>query len=202
MTKVKICGIKRIEDVAYVNKYMPEYIGFVFAPGRKRTVSFEQAQMLREIMSPDIKSVGVFVDAEIDEVVRLVEADVINIVQLHGHEDEAYVDALKKICKKPFEIIKAFVVKTKETLEIAKTFPCDYLLLDGGLGQGETFDWSLIQGVTKPFFLAGGLDATNVSVAINQVQPYAVDVSSSVETDGCKDEAKIRNFIDKVRREL
>lgn len=200
MTKVKICGIRRIEDVAYVNTYKPEYIGFVFAPGRKRTVTFEQAQLLKMRLDSNIKSVGVFVDATIEEVVQLVKAGVIDIVQLHGKEDEAYVAALREQMP-DVTIIKAFVIDGAEAIERAKAFPCDYLLLDGGLGQGETFDWNLISSVGKPFFLAGGLSADNVKEAIATVKPFAVDVSSNVETDGCKDNKKIKQFIDKVREE-
>lgn len=200
MTKVKICGIKRIEDVAYVNTYKPEYIGFVFAPGRKRTVTFEQAQLLKTRLNPDIKAVGVFVDAELDEVVQLFKAGVIDIAQLHGKEDEAYVAALREQVSEA-QIIKAFVIDGAEAIEHARAFPCDYLLLDGGLGQGETFDWSLVSAIDKPFFLAGGLSAENVRAAISTVNPFAVDVSSNVETDGFKDSKKIKQFIDKVREE-
>lgn len=200
MTKVKICGVRRIEDVAYVNTYKPDYIGFVFVPGRKRTVTFEQAHLLRARLDSSIRVVGVFVNAEAEEVIRLVKNGVIDIVQLHGNEDEAYVESLREQLP-DVTIIKAFVIDSENAIEKAKVFPCDYLLLDGGLGQGETFDWSLVSSIEKPFFLAGGLSADNVREAIAMVKPFAVDVSSNVETDGCKDSKKIKHFIDKVREE-
>lgn len=198
MTKVKICGIKRIEDVAYVNTYKPDYIGFIFAPGRKRTITFEQAQLLKARLDSNINAVGVFIDAPIGEVVHLLQAGVIDTVQLHGHEDAEYVKSLREAYS-DVVIVKAFVIKCAQDLEQAKGFPCDYLLLDGGIGQGEVFDWSLIDSVDKPFFLAGGLSADNVAEAIATVHPFAVDVSSNVETDGCKDSKKIKQFIEAVR---
>lgn len=198
MTKVKICGIKRIEDVAYVNTYKPDYIGFIFAPGRKRTITFEQAQLLKARLDSSINAVGVFIDAPIEEVVHLLQAGVIDTVQLHGHEDAEYVKSLREAYS-DVVIVKAFVIKCAQDLEQAKGFPCDYLLLDGGIGQGEVFDWSLIDSVDKPFFLAGGLSADNVAEAIATVHPFAVDVSSNVETDGCKDSKKIKQFIEAVR---
>ena len=198
MTKVKICGIKRIEDVAYVNTYKPDYIGFIFAPGRKRTITFEQAQLLKARLDSNINAVGVFIDAPIEEVVHLLQAGVIDTVQLHGHEDAEYVKSLREAYS-DVVIVKAFVIKCAQDLEQAKGFPCDYLLLDGGIGQGEVFDWSLIDSVDKPFFLAGGLSADNVAEAIATVHPFAVDVSSNVETDGCKDSKKIKQFIEAVR---
>lgn len=198
MTKVKICGIKRIEDVAYVNTYKPDYIGFIFAPGRKRTITFEQAQLLKARLDSSINAVGVFIDAPIEEVVHLLQAGVIDTVQLHGHEDAEYVKSLREAYS-DVVIVKAFVIKCAQDLEQTKGFPCDYLLLDGGIGQGEVFDWSLIDSVDKPFFLAGGLSADNVAEAIATVHPFAVDVSSNVETDGCKDSKKIKQFIEVVR---
>lgn len=198
MTKVKICGIKRIEDVAYVNTYKPDYIGFIFVPGRKRTITFEQAQLLKARLDSNINAVGVFIDAPIEEVVHLLQAGVIDTVQLHGHEDAEYVKSLREAYS-DVVIVKAFVIKCAQDLEQAKGFPCDYLLLDGGIGQGEVFDWSLIDSVDKPFFLAGGLSADNVAEAIATVHPFAVDVSSNVETDGCKDSKKIKQFIEAVR---
>ena len=201
MTKVKICGIRRIEDVAYVNTYKPEYIGFVFAPGRKRTVTFEQAHLLKTRLSNDIKVVGVFVNAKQEEIVSLVNAGVIDIIQLHGDEDEGYVASLREKTA-GVSIIKAFVIDNEAAIVRANAFPCDYLLLDGGLGQGEKFDWKLISKMERPFFLAGGLSADNVNEAIKTTKPFAVDVSSGVETEGFKDSKKIKHFIDKVREEI
>lgn len=198
MTKVKICGIKRIEDVAYVNTYKPEYIGFVFAPNRKRTVTHEQAHLLKTRLLNDIQVVGVFVNARLEEIVSLVKSGVIDIVQLHGDEDAAYASALREQINN-VTIVKAFVIDNADAVERAKEFPCDYLLLDGGLGQGKTFDWSLVSSIKRPFFLAGGLDADNVQAAIEAAKPFAVDVSSGVETEDRKDNKKIKRFIEQAR---
>ena len=197
MSKVKICGIKSLKDVENVNKYKPDYVGFVFAPGRKRTVDYTLAKTMREAMDSEILAVGVFVDAPIEEVEKLLNDGVIQIAQLHGHEDVAYAQTLKQKCDRP--VIKAFVIRTDEDIQNVISYPCDYYLLDGGLGQGQTFDWSLVKGIQKPFFLAGGLAVANVKEAIETVHPYAVDVSSGVETDGVKDEEKIKEFINYVR---
>ncbi|MDO5154598.1 MAG: phosphoribosylanthranilate isomerase [Eubacteriales bacterium] len=199
MTKIKICGLKSEQDVEYVNACKPDYIGFVFLEGRKRYVSPAQAKRLREQLDSDILAVGVFVDAPVEQVIQLLEDDVIQIAQLHGNETQEYVARIRAHSDKP--IIKAFVVRSKEDAARAMEFPCDYLLLDGGLGQGETFDWSLIQDVRRPFFLAGGLDTANVRSAMQATMPYAVDVSSGVETDGKKDFEKIKTFIQTVRQE-
>lgn len=201
MTQVKICGIKRLEDVEYVNECLPEYIGFVFLEGRKRFVSPALARELRAKLDPRIQAVGVFVDAPAKLVISLLKEGTIQLAQLHGHEDASYVKQVKEACDKP--IIKAFVIRTEEDVEKALAFESDYLLLDGGLGYGETFDWSLITGLKqrtdKKFFLAGGLTADNVQDAIKQVEPFAVDVSSAVETEDLKDFEKIKQFINRVR---
>lgn len=198
MTKIKICGLKSEADIEYANKWKPDYIGFVFLKGRKRYVTPEQAKRFREKLNPEIPAVGVFVNEPVENVVRLLDDDVIQIAQLHGDEDEEYVKIIRAHSSKP--IIKAFVIKTSEDIERTADFPCDYLLLDGGLGYGETFDWSLIQNVKRPFFLAGGLNADNVELAIHKTHPFAVDVSSGVETEDCKDEKKIVAFVNAVKR--
>lgn len=197
MTRIKICGLKSEADIQYANTVKPEYIGFVFLKGRKRYVTPEQAKQFRQLLDPSIPAVGVFVNEPVEDVIRLLEEDIIQIAQLHGQEDEAYVECIRKASSKP--IIKAFVIRTKEDVERAMDFPSDYVLLDGGLGYGEAFDWSLIQNVKRPFFLAGGLDSDNVRIAIEQTNPYAVDVSSGVETEDRKDPDKINAFVDAVR---
>ena len=197
MTKVKICGLKSLEDVGYVNELKPDFIGFVFLKGRARYVSPAQALAMRMALDPIIPAVGVFVNEPIKQVTSLYESGAIQIIQLHGNEDEQYVSTLRSQCD--CSIIKAFIIKTKQDIEKALAFPCDYLLLDNGLGTGETFDWSLIQNLNRPFFLAGGLSPQNVNEAISLSHPYAVDVSSGVETDGKKDYEKIKAFLEAVR---
>ena len=200
MTKTKICGLKSMDDISYVNELKPEYIGFVFLKGRARYVTPLQAAEMQQALDPSITPVGVFVNEPVSQVVSLFQNGVIRIAQLHGNENEAYVKELKDLCNCP--VMKAFIVKTKDDVKKALAFPCDYLLLDNGMGTGEAFDWSLIQGIEKPFFLAGGLNPENVAEAIELTHPYAVDVSSGVETDGKKDYSKVKAFLHTVRGQL
>lgn len=196
MTKIKICGLQSEEDIAYVNELQPDYIGFVFMKGRRRYISPENAAHLRKLLNPSIQGVGVFVNEPFEKVASLLENGTIQIAQLHGNEEAAYAEKLKKLCQKP--IIKAFIIQSEEDIRNALNYPSDYLLLDNGLGTGKTFDWSLIQNINRPFFLAGGLTSENVKEAISLTNPYAVDTSSGVETDGKKDYDKIKAFIDAV----
>lgn len=198
MTKIKICGLRREQDIRYANELMPDYIGFVFLKGKMRYVTFEEAAHLRSLLDPAIPAVGVFVNEPAENVIRLLQAGTIQIAQLHGQEDEAYIEELRRAgdhC-----IIRAFAVRSSEDIHRAFAFPADYPLLDNGKGTGETFDWSLFQEQEKPFFLAGGLSPENVKEAIECFHPYAVDVSSGVETDGYKDYEKMKAFMDAVRR--
>ena len=198
MTKIKICGLRREQDIRCANELMPDYIGFVFLKGKMRYVTFEEAARLRSLLDPAIPAVGVFVNEPAENVIRLLQAGTIQIAQLHGQEDEAYAEELRRAgdhC-----IIRAFAVRSSEDIHRAFAFPADYPLLDNGKGTGETFDWSLFQEQEKPFFLAGGLSPENVKEAIECFHPYAVDVSSGVETDGFKDYEKMKAFMDAVRR--
>lgn len=198
MTKIKICGLRREQDIRYANELMPDYIGFVFLKGKMRYVTFEEAAHLRSLLDPAIPAVGVFVNEPVENVIRLLQSGTIQIAQLHGQEDEAYAEELRRAgdhC-----IIRAFAVRSSEDIHRAFAFPADYPLLDNGKGTGEPFDWSLFQEQEKPFFLAGGLSPENVKEAIECFHPYAVDVSSGVETDGFKDYEKMKAFMDAVRR--
>ncbi len=230
MTRIKICGLKRPEDVDYVNQYLPDYAGFVFA-GSKRRVTDEQAEELSRKLDERIIPVGVFVNEPVEHIINLVKKGIIRIVQLHGDEDEAYIlnlrEALKKLTgkveytiyeseeavekmhgqnkKEIIKIIKAVRVQSREQILEAAKLPCDYLLLDTWQkdaygGCGKQFDKSLIpSGLTIPYFLAGGLSAENIQENIEICHPYAVDVSSAMETDGKKDKKKIQEFIERVR---
>lgn len=197
MTKIKICGLQSEDDISYVNELMPDYIGFVFLQGRRRYISPDDAEHLKSLLDPAIQSVGVFVNESVENVASLLQSGTIQMAQLHGQEDENYAKNLKSMCDKP--IIKAFIIKSEEDIKKALAYPSDYLLLDNGLGTGETFDWSLIRNIDRPFFLAGGLNSENVREAISLTGPYAVDTSSGVETDHRKDYNKIKAFIDAVR---
>lgn len=202
MAKIKICGLSRPADIDIVNEALPDYIGFVFTKS-KRQVNEETAEKLKSMLNPRIMAVGVFVNENTEQIIKLCKKNIIDIIQLHGDEDEAYIDRLKQKISNP--IIKAVRVRCREDIDkAADKLSCDYLLLDAFKegqygGCGVVFDWSVISGVSKPFFLAGGISSENVIQAISEVQPYAVDVSSKVETDGVKDKNKIIDMITKIR---
>ena len=199
MTKIKLCGLSRPCDIQTANELMPEYIGFVFAPKSKRYIDPQQAARLKELLSSDIRAVGVFVDEAPDTVAALLNSGIIDIAQLHGGEDEAYIQRLRQRTDQP--IIKAFQIKTCHDLAEAEVCTADHILLDSGAGTGNVFDWSVLQDVKRPYFLAGGLSPDNVGDAVRLLHPYAVDVSSGIETDGRKDEEKAAAFIAAVRKE-
>lgn len=250
MTKIKFCGMMREADIEAANEIMPDFVGFVFAPNRKRYVSKDKAAELKRKLNPSIKAVGVFVDAPVTDIVSLVKDKVINVIQLHGSEDEVYVQALKTeldVCGEDcflnqssphyleqVSIVKACRIESAQDLKNALEFPSDYLLLDNGQGgTGEKFDWELLKVVIqhsdlqdcqesitsnyhpqksendeiehinhfRNYFLAGGLDAQNVAEAISELQPYAVDVSSGIETEGIKDIQKMKAFAAAVRKD-
>jgi len=198
MTKVKICGLSRHEDVDIVNAERPEYIGFVFADSRRK-VTPEQARGMREKLCSDIKAVGVFVNEPAENIISLVRDGTIDAVQLHGSETEEYIRRLKGSID--VSIIRSVNLRDGDLQKKIGTI-ADYLLLDGGAGgEGSIFDWSLAKDIGRPYFLAGGLCPSNVAEAIERTRPFAVDVSSGVETEGLKDPEKIREFIRKVRNE-
>ena len=198
MVKVKICGLKRLEDIEMVNRYKPDYIGFVFADS-KRKVSHGLASELKDNLDSDIISVGVFVDASPDEILELFDKGIIEIAQLHGSESEDYINELKEKTENRLKIIKAVEMSEAIDLNDYEHSQADFLLLDSGKGSGKTFDWRLIgKNLKKEFFLAGGLNSSNVNEAIERFDPYAIDLSSSLETDGFKDETKIREIMEVI----
>lgn len=202
MSKIKICGLSRPEDILAVNEYLPDYIGFVFSKSRRR-VTAEQAHRLKEKLSPKIEAAGVFVNEPVSFIAGLVEKGIIDLVQLHGDEDEAYIQSLKQEVSCP--IIKAVRVQSKEQIIEAQRLPCDYLLYDTYSknaygGTGDRFSWDMIpKDMSMPFFLAGGINESNAPQAVKEVRPYCIDVSSGVETDGVKDKKKIKQIINIVR---
>ena len=198
MTKIKICGLSRLADIEAVNAARPDYIGFVFAESRRKVTPAEAAR-LKARLSPAILTVGVFVNAPPETILSLTAAGIIDWIQLHGSESPETIRFLKEKSGRP--VLKAFSIQTPADLELAAATPADFPLLDNGKGgTGETFDWSLFQEQEKPFFLAGGLSPENVKEAVERFHPYAVDVSSGVETDGYKDYEKMKAFMDAVRR--
>ncbi len=198
MVKIKICGLKRLEDIEIVNKYKPDYIGFVFADS-KRKVTHDLAGKMKKKLDSPIQSVGVFVDADIEEILKLYDDGTIDIVQLHGSESEEYIKNLKQKSNYQLKIINAIEMSDeKDLLEYDDTL-ADYLLLDSGKGSGKTFDWRLIRkDLKKEFFLAGGLNVDNIALAIEEFSPYAIDLSSSLETNGYKDEMKIKEVMEAI----
>ncbi len=198
MVKIKICGLKRLEDIEIVNKYKPDYMGFVFADS-KRKVSHELASELKDNLDSDIVSVGVFVDAGQDEILELFDNGIIDVAQLHGSENEDYIIGLKDKTDNKLKIINAIEMSEEVDLDIYADTQADFLLLDSGKGSGKTFDWRLIsKNLKKEFFLAGGLDVSNICQAIEEFKPYAVDLSSSLETEGYKDENKIKEIMEVI----
>ncbi len=197
MTKIKICGLSRTADIETANQIQPDYIGFVFAPKSKRYVSFETARILKSKLHSDIQTVGVFVNEDIDTI--LLSLDIIDVIQLHGSENDEYIQKLRTVTNKP--IIQAFVIKSKDDICSAENSLADFILLDGGKGDGKTFNWNFLTAIQRPYFLAGGLDTENVTQAVRYLHPYAVDVSTGVETDGRKDNKKMTAFVNAVRKE-
>lgn len=194
MMKVKICGLTRSEDIDYVNELLPDYIGFVFVKSSKRYISPEGAKKLRLHLSDKIKVVGVFVNEPIKNIISIINNNIIDIIQLHGEEDNTYINEIKKHTNKL--IIKAFRIDTTSDIVIANSSAADIILLDNGNGgTGETFDWSLLSYVNRDYILAGGLSSHNVGEVLNFRKLYCVDTSSGVEVEGIKNYEKIKEFI-------
>lgn len=199
MPKIKICGLRRPQDILIANRYKPDFAGFIIDfPKSHRSISGQEVKNLRQNLDHGIPVVGVFVDQPVQKVIDLLTDGTIDIAQLHGKESPEYINEVQKSIGK--KVIKAFEVKTSEDIERALESPADYLLLDQGKGGGETFDWSLItEKIDRPWFLAGGLTVDNLQQAIDTVHPWGVDISSGVETNGVKDEEKVKEVVSIVR---
>ena len=203
MTKIKICGLTRTEDIETVNEFLPDYIGFVFAKSR-RQVSAEQAKELKNKLRPAIKAVGVFVNEKPENIAEIANQGIIDLIQIHGDEDAAYCAQLRKLTQAP--IIKVVRVEREDDLAGIEEFDCDYYLFDTLSskeygGTGKAFDHSILHNkeIKKPFFVAGGLNQNNVAAVIEVIKPFGVDTSGGVETDGIKDANKIKEFIKQGR---
>ena len=199
MTRIKLCGLSRACDIEAANEIRPDYVGFVFAAGSRRCVSPGRAAELKKLLDVQIRAVGVFVDEEPEQVAELLESGVIDLAQLHGREDAAYIKRLRLLTKKP--LIQAFRVETERDAAGAKDSAADFILLDSGAGGGRPFDWNLLKNIRRPFFLAGGLDEWRAALAVRTIHPYGVVVSSGIETDGWKDKKKMAAFAAAVRKE-
>lgn len=203
LTKIKICGCKRKEDIALVNKFLPDYVGFVFA-NSKRRVNDELAKELKAMLSNQIQSVGVFVNEPMDHIISLCKQKIIDVIQLHGDEADDYIKILKQEVSQP--IIKAIRVVSKEQIKKADALSCDFLLLDTYQkdsygGSGVSFDWGMIPALMKPYFLAGGININNMEAAAKQCRPYCIDISSGVEVNGLKNEYKISEIMNLLQKE-
>lgn len=190
--RIKICGLTRPCDIGFVNAVKPDYIGFVFAKSR-RQVTREQAEALKRKLDGSITAVGVFVDEAPETVAELAAEGIIDMIQLHGGEDEAYIRRLRGMtgCR----IIKAFSAVSGSDVRRACESSADYILLDHGPGgTGQRFDWKIAGEIPRPWFLAGGLTPDNIGSALS-MGAFCLDVSSGVETGGCKDRNKIETCV-------
>lgn len=199
MTRVKICGIRTEAAARAAAEAGADAVGFVFYPRSPRYVSPERAAQLTHLLPPFVARVGVFVNAPVAVVERISDQVGLDLVQLHGDEPP-------EVCARmPRRVIKAVRVDGPQALERARHYPACALLLDAHVpdrygGTGRRFDWSLVRGLDRPVILSGGLTPDNVAQAVRQVRPYAVDVSSGVETDGDKDPRKVAAFVRAVRQ--
>ncbi|MDR3112291.1 MAG: phosphoribosylanthranilate isomerase [Elusimicrobiota bacterium] len=198
MAKIKICGLTRECDIGFVNLSQPDFAGFVFA-GTKRKIDFKTAKNLSDRLDKNIKAVGVFVNEALENIIYALENKIIDIVQLHGDEDEEFIKILKSKINVP--VIKVFRVNGKITT--IKT-SADFVLFDTFSafeygGTGETFDWNLIKNCKGNFFVSGGLNLQNLENVIKNLNPYCIDLSSGVETNGVKDSCKILDVIKLTR---
>ena len=210
--KVKMCGISKVETIPAVVEAKPDYMGLVFAPS-KRQVTVEQAKILIEELhrgyakkygsdtehdkNDTIKTVGVFVNETVDNLVTIANEANLDAVQLHGDEDETFIQSLKE--RTNVEVWKAIQIRTAADTEKWIDSSAEMLLFDAYHkdergGTGEVFDWSSLDAFERPFMLAGGIDSTNVARAIRTVRPYGIDISSGIETNGMKDDKKITAF--------
>ena len=198
MTKIKLCGLKRPQDIETANEIKPDFVGFIVDfPKSRRNVDIGTLRALTASVSPGIMKVGVFVDYDASKIAGLLDDGTIDIAQLHGHEDEEYVGMLKGMTDKP--VTKAFTVRSAEDISRALSSRADYILLDQGQGTGRSFNWSLVPRIERPWFLAGGLCPDNLAEAVERLSPWAVDLSSGIETDGLKDPVKMRAAVEAVR---
>ena len=215
--KVKMCGISKVETIPAVVEAKPDYMGLVFVPS-KRQVTVDQAKTLVEELhkqytkrynngaeqsnNDEIKTVGVFVNETLDNLVSIATETNLDAVQLHGDEDEAFIQSLKE--RTNVEVWKAVQIRSAADAEAWIDSSADMLLFDAYHkdergGMGEVFDWSCLDEFERPFMLAGGIDSTNVARAIRTVRPYGIDISSGIETEGVKDDEKIKAFTNIVR---
>ena len=199
--KITICGLKRNEDIEYVNEALPDYIGFVFSKSR-RQVTLQQAYDSKRDVNSRLKSVGVFVNGPQDMIAELAKNGIIDLAQLHGNEDNVYISTLREKTDGKVKIIKAISISNEFSIDQINEIDADFFLLDNGSGgTGKAFDYNLIKNkVNDRIFLAGGINAGNIKNAVS-LNPYCIDVSSGAESDGIKDREKIIKLVRSMRDE-
>lgn len=194
MAKIKISGLTHDVEIGIMNELVPDYAGFSFYSKSKHFIAPEHAGLLRSKLRKGIKAVGTFVNASLKSVAMTVEIAGLDMVQLHGDETGEYIAALREYIRCP--IIKAFRVSKPMDAEKARYSTADYVLLDGQAGGGKSFDWNLLGGVRRKYFLAGGLNPENFQKALEiSPPPYALDVNTGVEANRLKDYRKVMKFI-------
>ena len=201
--KIKMCGLRRPDDIIYANECLPEYIGFVFAESRRK-VSGREAKKLGEQLDPSIKKVGVFVNEPLRSLISISEEAGLDIIQLHGDEGEEYIKEVKHETGK--ELWKAVRVRMVKDIQEAQRLPADKLLLDSFSeesygGTGKVMDFAVLDqaDIRKPYFIAGGLTVENLPEILKKAEPYGIDISSGIETEGVKDREKMLKVIQCVR---
>lgn len=197
MSKIKFCGIQPTTDLPFINQLALDYIGMVFAQNSRRFVTIAQARKINEILNPSIKKVGVFVNAPEELIRQIVAEKLIDLIQLHGQEDELMIQHYQMTFHLP--IIKAFSIQTPQDVLEASQSTADYLLFDyQQAGSGQSFDWRLIQQVNRPYFLAGGIKPENLKAAL-AFKPYTIDLSSGIESNGIKNNQKMQTIMKIMR---
>ena len=201
--KIKMCGLRRPDDIIYENECLPDYIGFVFAESRRK-VSGREAKKLGEQLDPSIKKVGVFVNEPLRSLITISKQAGLDIIQLHGDEGEEYIKEVKHETGK--ELWKAVRVRTVKDIQEAQRLPADKLLLDSFSeesygGTGKVMDFAVLNqaDIRKPYFIAGGLTVENLTEILKKTEPYGIDISSGIETEGIKDREKMLKVIQCVR---
>lgn len=215
MTKIKICGLYERETIWTINEERPDYCGFIINfPKSHRNVSPEQVQALTGCLYPEVCKVGVIVDQPVTFAADLIKMGIVDIVQLHGKEDNEYIKQFRSLLDEASDIMqyrretpygdriwKAFKIRSVEDIEHANKSLADRVVLDNGYGTGKVFDWNLLKGIQiRDFLLAGGLKPENIPDAIKELSPWGIDISSGVETEKRKDKEKIRAAIIACRR--
>ena len=197
-TKIKFCGLRREEDVKHAASLDADFMGFILSDRFKRYVKPEDVASFRKFVPSKTKTVGVFVDEPEEYVISTAKTACLDMIQLHGNEDDGYITTIQE--KTGLPVIKMVKPVSESDIIAARQCVADLILLDSGTGTGKVFDWSLIRDFDRDYILAGGLTPDNAGDAVRRLKPFAVDVSSGVETEGMKDFSKMKAFAAEVRK--